>query len=117
MPIPTPNQVMKARDAQRKAHAKEAARRRKIPREVREKNYARRRRAQGDLRAKRYTKLAEGIDKIPVVGKTVFAPMSGLLKGAVKTYEAYKDDDNETIVAVAKEAGKEIKKMKDESKK
>ena len=117
MPIPTPNQVMRARDAQRKASSKESARRRQIPREVREERRNFRRRAQGDVRAKRYTKLAEGMDKVPLLGQTALKPFSSLLKGAVKTYEAYKDDDNDTVVAVAKEAGKEIRKMKDESKK
>lgn len=117
MPIPTPNQVMKARDAQRKASSKESARRRQIPREVREERRKYRRRAEGDLRANRYKKLAKGMDKVPVLGATLFKPFSSLLKGGVKTYEAYKDDDNDTVVAVAKEAGKEIRKMKDESEK
>lgn len=120
MPIPTPNQVMRAREAQRKAKAKEKPRRYvwslpdDHPQSIRRKA---RRRAAGDRRAANYKKLAEGLDKVPILGQTAFAPMSGFLKGAVKTYEAYKSGDNETIVAVAKEAGKEIKKMKDESKK
>jgi len=55
----------------------------------------------------RWDRLGDAVGKIPVVGQTIFAPMSGFLKGSSKLYEATKDPDDLDIDTI-KEVGKKV---------
>jgi hypothetical protein len=55
----------------------------------------------------RWDRLGDAIGKVPIVGQTVLAPMSGFLKGSSKLYEAVKDPDDLDIDTI-KEVGKKV---------
>ena len=123
--LPPLSQVQKARQHAQAQHKNSTNVWRLPENHPQRKRYERRRKLMNKARygkGGRIDRIADALGEIPILGDTALAPMRGLLKGGVKTFEATHDEkggrldiedmDTEELKEVGGSIVKEVKGMK-----